>query len=65
MVFYNVEGAIYFEIIHYQVKMMKMICRNFSAGDKMTCLITGGPDVVCVNILIFTWTKWDESSKLP
>ena len=27
--------------------------------------ITGGPDVVCVNILIFTWTKWDESSKLP
>ena len=26
---------------------------------------TGGPDVVCVNILIFTWIKWDESSKLP
>ena len=25
----------------------------------------GGPDVVCVNILIFTWTKWDESLKLP
>ena len=57
MVFYNVESAIYFEIIHYQVKMMKMICRNFSAGDKMTGLITGGPDVVCFNILIFTWTK--------
>ena len=28
-------------------------------------LTTGGPDVACVNILIFTWTKWDESSKLP
>ena len=27
--------------------------------------ITGCPDVVCVNILIFTWTKWDESLKLP
>ena len=26
---------------------------------------TGVPDVVCVNILIFTWTKLDESSKLP
>ena len=26
---------------------------------------TGSPDVVCVNILIFTYTKWDESSKLP
>ena len=26
---------------------------------------TSGPDVVCVNILIFTWTKWDGSSKLP
>ena len=30
-----------------------------------TDFITGGPDVVCINILIFTWTKWDESSKLP
>ena len=59
MVFYSeeLESATYFEIIHYQAKMMKMICRNFSAGDKMTGLITGGPDVVCVNILIFTWTK--------
>ena len=27
--------------------------------------ITGGPDVVCVNILIFTWTKWVELSQLP
>ena len=26
---------------------------------------TGVPDVVCVNILIFTWTKLDEPSKLP
>ena len=26
---------------------------------------TGGPDVVCVNISIFTWTKWDELSQLP
>ena len=26
---------------------------------------TGGPDVMCVNTLIFTWTKWDESSKPP
>ena len=23
-------------------------------------MITGGPDVVWVNILIFTWTTWDE-----
>ena len=38
MVFYSVESATYFEIIHYQVKMMKMICRNFSAGGKMTGL---------------------------
>ena len=30
----------------------------------LTCT-TGDPDVVCVNIIIFTWTKWDESSKLP
>ena len=28
-------------------------------------LNTGGLDVVCVNILIFTWTKSDESFKLP
>ena len=43
MVFYSeeLESATYFEIIHYQAKMMKMICRNFSAGDKMTGLITG------------------------
>ena len=27
-------------------------------------ITTGGPDVLCVNILIFTWTKWDESSKI-
>ena len=27
--------------------------------------LTGGPDEMCVNILIFTWTKWDKSSKLP
>ena len=26
---------------------------------------TSGPDVVGVNISIFTWTKWDGSSKLP
>lgn len=52
MVFYSVESATYFEIIHYQVKMMKMICRNFSAGDKMTGLITGGPDVVCVGPIL-------------
>ena len=30
----------------------------------LTCA-TGDPDVVCVNIIIFTWTKWDKSSKLP
>ena len=29
------------------------------------CSSTGCPDVVCVNILIFTWIKWDVSSKLP
>ena len=31
----------------------------------MTQAITGGPDVVCVNILTFTGTKWEKSSKLP
>lgn len=39
MGFYSVLSASYFEIFHYQVKMMKMICRNFSAGDKKTGLI--------------------------
>ena len=63
MVFYSEESATYFEIIHYQAKMMKMICRNFSAGDKMTGLITGGPDVVCVNILIFTWTNRPQAAQ--
>ena len=29
------------------------------------CSSTSCPDVVCVNILIFTWIKWDVSSKLP
>ena len=29
--------------------------------QKLPSYTTGGPDVVCVNILIFTWTKWDES----
>ena len=33
--------------------------------QRIASFITGCPDVVCVNILIFTWTKWDESSKLP
>ena len=28
-------------------------------------LTTGGPDAACVNLLIFTWTKWNESSQLP
>lgn len=39
MGFYSVLSASYFEIFHYQVKMMKMICRNFSAGDKKAGLI--------------------------
>ena len=39
--------------------------RYQSQAPKNSVICTGGLDVVCVNILTFTWTKWDESSKLP
>ena len=37
---------------------------NFTPVRNLATVLTGSPDVVCVNILIFTWTKWYESSKL-
>ena len=37
---------------------------NFTPVRNLATVWTGSPDVVCVNILIFTWTKWYEPSKL-
>ena len=78
---FSITRSSSFSVIHVSVNINNnvekdttlLLCFSFLKSrrpcDFFLNKTTGGPDncpdVVCVNILTFTWTKWEKSSKLP
>ena len=54
-----------FVFLAYRICLMVLKLRGKIKRNRVrSILTTGGPNVVCVNILIFLWLKWYESSRL-